>query len=100
MGLHPFGAKNINSKASVLHRLLRLLVGRCDVLGSCGYIRHFFKLFWIEFGADGMCGSWTTEWRFERTDGVLWGSLGGEVGQIPAGNGGLLGDAPLLDDDF
>ena len=78
----------------------KLLVGRRDVLGSCGYIRRFFKLFWIEFGADGMCGSWTTEWHFERTDGVLWWSLGGEVGQIPVGNGGLLGGAPILDDDF
>ena len=68
-----------------------------DVLGSCGYICRFFNLFWIEFGADG---SWTTEWHFERTDGVMWGSLGGEVGQIPVGNGGLLGGALRLDDDF
>ena len=63
------------------------MVGRRDVLGSWGYIRRFFSLFWIEFGADGVVGSWTTEWRFEKTDGVLWGSLDGRVGQVPAGKG-------------
>lgn len=29
--------------------------------------RRFFRLFGIELGADGVCGSWTTEWRFEKT---------------------------------
>jgi len=59
------------------------LVGRGDVLGSCGYVRRFFSVFGIEFGAGGICGSWTSEWRFEVVNGAVWGSLGGKVGRVP-----------------
>ena len=61
----------------------KLLVGRGDVLGSCGYVRRFFSVFGIEFGAGGICGSWTSEWRFEVVNGAVWGSLGGKVGRVP-----------------
>ena len=48
MGLHPFGAKNINIKASVLHRLLRFHenVDFASVKRS----------FWMKNGSRGLAG--------------------------------------------
>ena len=78
-----------------------LLIGRGDVLGSCGYVRRFFSVFGIEFGAGGICGSWTSEWRFEEVNGAVWGSLRGRVGRVPQGVvGGAAAGALIYDDVF
>ena len=62
-----------------------LMMGdRCQLKGSSGYMRRFFRVFGVQFGLAGECRVYRSqEWSFKRSSPILWSSFSGGLGVAP-----------------